>query len=108
MVSSAARIFAFDAFISNDDRRYNNPNVLVRDRRSLTDHVFYLQLRKHPIELRAFTARLAELGSAKLEEIINQLPEEWRHDRLGQISAHLQGVRDHAFEFERQLLERLA
>lgn len=137
MVSSATNIFAFDALISNDDRRYNNPNVLVhgddifvidheaafsflylvptarqswavRDRRSLTDHVFYIQLRQRPIELGGFTARLAELGSDKLEEIISRLPEEWRHLRLGQISTHLQSVRDHSFEFERQLLERLA
>jgi hypothetical protein len=140
MVDPAACIFAFDALISNDDRRYNNPNgpnVLirgddifvidheaafsfvylvpssgpswaVRNRRSLSDHVFYLQLRKHPIDLYGFTARLAELGSAKLAEIINHLPAEWRHDRLGQISAHLQSARDHASEFEGQLRERLA
>ncbi|HTW64285.1 MAG TPA: HipA family kinase [Bryobacteraceae bacterium] len=137
MVPGAIQVFAFDALISNDDRRYNNPNVLirgddifaidheaafsfvylvssahqswaVRDRRSLTDHVFFLQLRQRAIDLSPFTARLAELGSAKLEEIVGRLPGQWRHDRLGQISAHLQSARDNAFEFERQLLERLA
>jgi len=137
MAASASCIFAFDALISNDDRRYNNPNVLVRgddifvidheaafsflylvstarqswavrDRRSLTDHVFYLELRKRPIDLGQFTARLAELASTKLEAMINLLPEEWRHHRLGLMSSHLQSVREHAFEFERQLRERLA
>jgi hypothetical protein len=137
MIPSASCVFAFDALISNDDRRYNNPNVLVRgddifvidheaafsfvylvppreptwavrNRRSLRDHVFYFQLRKQPIEFSIFAARLAQLSSAKLEEVIQQLPNEWRHDNLGRISAHLQSARDHTDEFERQLREVLA
>src|SRR5437016_2137936 len=75
MTMAASDIFAFDALIANDDRRYNNPNVLVRgddifvidheaafaflylvsvgeppwelrQRASLRDHVFYYPLRK--------------------------------------------------------------
>jgi hypothetical protein len=137
MLPSAAHVFAFDALISNDDRRYTNPNVLVRgddifvidheaafsflyligsgeaswevrNRRSLTEHAFYFQLRKQTIDLRMFTARLAQLGDAALEKIIRAVPDEWRHDGLGRISDHLQAARDHSSEFSRQILERLA
>jgi hypothetical protein len=137
MLSTAAQVFAFDALISNDDRRYSNPNVLVRGddifvidheaafsflylvstaeapwevryRRSLTQHVFYFQLRKQTIDLSMFTARLAQLGSTELANIIRKVPSEWRYDGLGHISDHLQSARDHAAEFSQQLLERLA
>lgn len=134
---AAAEIFAFDALISNDDRRYNNANVLVRgdqiyaidheaafsflyllssnerpwevrNRRSLCDHVFYHGLRKQPVNLSLFTARLSQLGERELSKIISKVPASWRYDGVDRISAHLKSVRDHAAEFERQLLERLA
>jgi len=137
MITSAAHIFAFDALIENDDRRRDNPNVLargddlfvidhesafaflyliaasprawnIRNRPSLERHVFYYQLRKQQIDLTLFTTRLAELGDATLMSIIQDLPNEWRHEDLGRVSAHLQNLRDHASEFERQVLERLA
>jgi hypothetical protein len=137
MVLPAACVFAFDALISNDDRRYNNPNVLVRgddifvidheaafsflylvpmggpswalrSRRSLRDHVFCYELRKRSFDIGLFTARLAQLSAAKLEEIISHLPDGWRDDQLGRISAHLESARDNAAEFERQLREALA
>lgn len=137
MFASASNVFAFDALISNDDRRYTNPNVLVRgddifvidheaafsflylvgnkeaswavrNPRSLTEHAFYFQLRKQPIDLEMFTARLAQLGDTALERIVRAVPNEWRHDGLGRISDHLQTARDHSSEFSRQVLERLA
>jgi hypothetical protein len=137
MFGSAAHVFAFDALISNDDRRYTNPNVLVRgddifvidheaafsflylvggmeaswavrNRRSLTDHVFYFQLRKQTMDLSMFTARLAQLGEAELETIVRAVPNEWRYDGLERISDHLKAARDHSAEFSRQVLERLA
>jgi len=46
-------------------------------------------------------------GDIVMESIIRQVPDEWRHDDLGRISAHLQCVRDHAAEFVRQILEAL-
>ena len=80
----------------------------VRQRSSLTQHVFYYQLRKRTLQTGIFIARLAQLGPAELEEIIRQLPNEWRHGDLGRISTHLQAMRDHSAEFEGQLLGRLA
>jgi hypothetical protein len=39
MRPAALQIFAFEALIANDDRRYNNPNVLVRgDKIFAIDH----------------------------------------------------------------------
>jgi hypothetical protein len=136
MLTAAAHVFAFDALIANDDRRRNNPNVLVRgdeifvidhesafaflylvnsraapweirQRASLREHVFFYQLRKTPIDLTKFTARLSGIGDVELDWIIQQMPNEWRHDDLGRISTHLKAVRDHAADFERQILEIL-
>jgi len=138
MSMAASSIFAFDALIANDDRRYNNPNVLVRGddifvidheaafaflylvstgeapwelrrRSSLRDHVFYHPLRNRTdaTDVHLFIARLAQLGDAELEEIIQQVPDEWSHSKLGRISDHLQSVRDHAAEFQLQVLGAL-
>lgn len=137
MMMAAAHIFAFDCLISNDDRRRNNPNVLVRGDNlfvidheaafsflylvsggkkpwevrhlnSLRDHVFFYQLRKQQLELGLFTARLASLSDAKLEAIIREVPGQWYHPDLGRISGHLQAIRGRAGEFERQIMEALA
>ena len=138
MFLAACQIFAFDALIENDDRRQDNQNILVRgddifvidheaafsflyavgarrlepwavaSRSSLRRHLFYYQLRKRPVDLRNFTARLADLGDSELEQIVREVPSEWRHSELGRISSHLQCVRDHAGEFQRQVLEALA
>lgn len=137
MMTAAANIFAFDAVIANDDRRIDNPNVLVRgddlfaidheaafsflylvtrnnpswevrDRRSLRDHVFFYQLRKREIDLSLFTARLSALGDEELEAIVREMPAEWRHDDIGRICAHLQAAREHAGDLERQIFEVLA
>ncbi len=140
MNTAAAHIFAFDALIANDDRRYNNPNVLVRGddifvidheaafaflylvslgdapwqlqrRASLRDHVFYHPLRRQTAiapDVRAFIGRLAQLGDAELEDIIQQVPGEWAHNELGRISDHLQRVRNHAAEFHLEVLGALS
>lgn len=138
MLLAAGQIFAFDALIENDDRRQDNQNILVRgddifvidheaafsflyalgrsqsqpwevrNRPSLLRHLFYYQLRKRPVDLRSFIARLADLGDTELERIVREVPGEWRHSELGRISTHLQCVRDHAGEFQRQVLEALA
>ncbi len=137
MLTAASFIFAFDALIANDDRRTDNPNVLVRgdeffvidheaafsflylvagkypawevrNRRSPRQHVFFHQLRKRKIDLSLFTARLAELGEERLEEVVHGMPSEWMHGDVGRVSTHLRIVRDHAANFERQVLEVLA
>jgi hypothetical protein len=136
MLNGAAAIFAFDALISNDDRRYNNQNVLIRgddiyvidheaafsflyllglndkpwevaNRRSLSDHVFFFHLRKQPVNLQDFVRRLASLGDTELELIVQEVPSDWRHDGMDRICSHLKCVRDNAEKFERQILERL-
>jgi len=137
MLQGAARVFALDALISNDDRRRDNPNLLVRgddifvidhelafaflylvpsrerswecrNRRSLQDHVFFYQLRKQPINLTLFTQRLAELSDTVLDTMIRDMPNPWRHPELGRISDHLRAARDNAAVFERNVLEVLA
>jgi hypothetical protein len=137
MLPAAAHIFAFDCLISNDDRRRDNPNVLVRGDdifvidheagfsfmylvaggsrpweirhlNALRNHVFFYQLRRQQLDLGPFTARLAALGDARLEGIVREVPREWFHADLGRISEHLQSIRDHAAEFEREILEVLA
>lgn len=137
MLPAAAQVFALDALISNDDRRLENPNVLIRgdevfvidhecafafllllpskeppwrlrNRTSLSRHVFYLQLRKQALALEPFIARLAGLGEEQLTKMIDSLPFGWRHDGLSKVSSHLKEIREHAAEFERELLEVLA
>jgi len=76
---------------------------------SLRDHVFYYPLRKQATatDVGGFMARLAQLGDAELEQIVQQIPSEWSHSELGRISAHLKSVRDHAAEFQLQVLGAL-
>jgi hypothetical protein len=133
MIPAAAQIFAFDALICNDDRRRNNPNILVRgdeifvidheaafaflylvasrarswecrSRNSLQNHVFFFQLRRQQISLAPFTQRLAQLSDTVLETIVADLPGQWRHGDLGRISDHFRAARENAAEFERQVL----
>jgi hypothetical protein len=136
MQGQAAKIFAFDALISNDDRRIANPNLLVRGdemfvidheaafsflyvlggrtpqldlqrRRSLRDHVFFYQLRKKALHFDSFVARLADLSNDRIERILREVPEEWKHSDMGTISTHLQFFRENCAGFDRQLLEVL-
>jgi len=137
MIPSAAAVFAFEALISNDDRRRTNPNILVRgdklfvidhelafsflhllvnkgqpwelnDRRNLQEHVFFWQLRKKSLDFGDFIGRLAELSESVLESIIRSVPEPWKFDGLPKISQHLIGVRNNAKKFELELAGRLA
>jgi hypothetical protein len=137
MLPSAIHIFAFDALISNDDRRMDNQNLLVRGddifvidheaafaflylvasaerawqcgrRHSLRDHVFFYQLRRQPASLELFTQRLAGLSDTILERLARELPPSWRHEDLGKISDHLRQAREHADAFARNVFEALA
>jgi HipA-like kinase len=137
MLPAAVSIFAFDCLISNDDRRRGNSNVLVRGDdivvidheaafsflylvsarnrswevghlNAVRNHVFFYQLRRQPLDLGNFIARLAALSDGKLESIIRDVPGQWYHSDLGRISEHLRSIRHHAGEFEREMLEALA
>jgi hypothetical protein len=136
MRQASTEIFAFDSFIANDDRRYDNPNLfsrgdellvfdhelafaflrlvgsseppwVVERRRSLTDHVFFLELKGTPVDLGDFSARLASLNENRLESMIDEVPIEWRDERLSRISAHITAIRDHTIEFAEQVKRRL-
>ena len=137
MLQGAARIFAFDALIDNQDRRYANPNLLARGddifvfdhedafrflrltgsrdkpwdlnkRRALDDHVFYLPLKRREIDLTDFSLALVGLSETVFGEVASTIPPQWSNDNLSRISAHLQAMRDHAGEFAEQVRRRLA
>jgi hypothetical protein len=136
MARAATEIFAFDAMIQNDDRRFRNPNVfsrgdeliifdhelafsflrmigpsgvpwVLKGRRSLDDHVFYLNLKGRQLDLVRFTQNLSSLSEQNMESMIAKVPGEWRESCLALISAHLKEVRDHASEFVEQVKRRL-
>lgn len=137
LLATAADIFAFDALISNDDRRRTNPNILLRgdqlfiidhelafsflylllnrdqpwdltNRNNLQEHVFFYALRKKSLNFDRFIQHLTDLGESALESIISAIPNSWRSDQLPKISTHLKQVRDNARKFEIQLAGRLA
>jgi hypothetical protein len=124
----AIDIFAFDALIQNPDRRYANQNLLavkddllifdheqafsfllavsasaepwtLDDQQYLTDHVFYRRLKSKEIDLASFTASLGGLSAALVEEVVAEVPMEWKNDNVTRIERHLQAVREHADDF---------
>lgn len=133
----AAEVFAFDALVQNPDRRFSNPNILVKsddlmlidhelafsflqdifpsenpwtlDRQNyLTNHVFYRQLRSKLFDLSRFTANLAQLTEAMLSEVFAELPPEWNNEGSTKIKEHLSTVGTHAEEFAEQIRRFLA
>jgi hypothetical protein len=137
MWQAAVDIFAFDALIQNPDRRYSNQNLLTRGddifvydhelafsfveailpSRSpwrlegqpyLTEHVFYRQLKKKPIDLDGFTSALAALPGAALDAVLAEVPSEWNNERLSEIELHLRTVAGRAEEFAEEVKRRLA
>ena len=132
MRQAAINIFAFDALLQNPDRRHGNPNLLtsgdtimvfdhevafsflldlfpsprpweLNNQVSLSDHVFYRQLKSQRIDLTRFTAQLDELSGEILEEIFADVPQEWNNENGPKISRHFSSVRDHAEEFAEQI-----
>jgi len=137
MWQAAVNIFAFDALIQNPDRRYGNQNLFTRGndifvydhelafsfleaippsnspwrldgQPYLTEHVFYRQLKKKPIDLEAFSLALAALPGAALGAILAEVPSEWSNERLGEIERHLRTVAGHAGEFAEEIKRTLA
>ena len=137
MWQAAVNIFAFDALIQNPDRRFDNQNLLTRgndifiydhelafsfleailpsatpwrlERQPyLTEHVFYRQLKKKPIDLNGFTVALSALPGEPLGAILANVPPEWNNEGLQKIEEHLRMVSDHAGEFAEEIRRRLA
>ena len=137
MWRDAVNIFAFDALIQNPDRRTENPNlftqgdsIYVYDHETsfsfllalikpdepwniegetyLANHVFYRRLKSREIDLADFEERLKSLDADVLAEIREEVPEEWQHDDIDKIEAHLTAIHDHAEEFIEQVRRRLA
>lgn len=136
MWRDAVNIFAFDALIQNPDRRTENPNLFTQgdsiyvydhemsfsfllalaksdepwkiERDYLANHVFYRRLKSKEIDLADFEERLNSLTGDVLAEIREEIPEEWQHDDLDKVEAHLTAVHGHAEEFIEQVRRRLA
>jgi type III secretion system FlhB-like substrate exporter len=133
---AAVDIFAFDALIQNPDRRWQNPNLLIKgdvvlvydhevafsflvdllpsatpwklgDQRYLEDHVFFTKLRSKPIDLNGFIESLGDLTDDRIERIGSEAPPEWNNGTLLRIEAHLRLMREHAEEFAEEIRRRL-
>jgi len=129
---TAVDIFAFDALIQNPDRRFKNPNLLVKGdslvifdhetafsflktifpsaspwvlstEQYLTDHAFYRQLKSKEVDLMDFTARLKDLDDTAIDRILDEAPAEWNREEAQKISKHLRTIRDHAEEFGEEI-----
>ncbi len=137
MRQTALTVFAFDALIQNPDRRFDNQNLLTRSddifvfdhelafsfrldilpsrtpwrldgQPYLTNHVFYRQLKKKPIDLSEFATRLISLPGTALQGILAELPTEWNNEISPKIEHHLRSVSEHALEFVEEIRRRLA
>jgi hypothetical protein len=137
MWQAAVSIFAFDALIQNPDRRYRNQNLFTRGndifiydhelafgfleailpsgspwrlegQQYLTEHVFYRQLKKKPIDLDGFTSALAALPGASLDAVLAEVPSAWNNERLSEIDQHLRTVAGRAGELAEEIRRRLA
>jgi hypothetical protein len=136
MWQGATDVFAFDSLVQNPDRRFNNPNLFTRGndiflfdhelafsflldilesetpwrldgQQYLSEHVFYRKLKGKPIDIAAFTARLAALPGPALDGILADVPAEWNNENLSKIERHLKMVSDHATEFAEEVRRRL-
>ena len=74
----------------------------LEDQPYLTEHVFYRQLKKKPIDLNGFTLALTELPERRLETIMAEVPAEWNNEGLQKIEQHLRMVGSHAEELQKR------
>ena len=136
MKAVAAAVYAFDAFIQNPDRRFNNPNLATRNDELfvfdhelafsfllsivpssapwvlanedyLDQHVFSRVLKKTPAP-QEFLERLSLLTDEVIQSCSNQIPPEWNSEDLAKIERHLKLMREHTAEFAEELTRRLA
>lgn len=124
----ATEIFAFDALIQNPDRRDDKPNVLWRgddlyiidhemsfsfiygillssNPRQLSGlpflrkHLFYQGLKGREVSLDRFAGALETLSEEVLDEMISNIPEEWRNDNISKMATHIIEISSHTNEF---------
>ena len=136
MQEAAVRVYAFDALIQNPDRTFSNPNLgsrgddlFIFDHESafsfllaifpsetpwrlitegyLDRHVFARTLRQVPFPA-DFTQSLSALSDGLLNNLSDQIPDEWKSEDLPRISSHLALIREHAVEFAEEVTRRLA
>ncbi len=81
--------------------------MALEDQTYLTEHVFYRQLKKKPIDLNGFTLALTELPERRLESIMAEVPAEWNNGGLQEIAQHLRKVGGHAGEFAEEIRRKL-
>ena len=135
---AAVDIFAFDALLQNPDRRATNPNLLTNGetimvidhevafsflldvlptstpwllnrQRYLEEHVFYRRLKSKALDLTKFITRLRALSDAVLDEVLADVPAEWKNEKDElKIRQHLAAIRDHTDEFAEQVRRFLA
>lgn len=124
----SVEIFAFDALVQNPDRRNDKPNVLWRgDDLYIIDHemsfsfvydilplsnswqvsglpflrkhLFYQGLKGREVSLDRFAGALETLSEEVLDEMISNVPEDWRNDNISKMAAHLKEISSHTNEF---------
>ena len=129
----ATEILAFDALMQNPDRQaHGNPNILVGSSAMyvidheaafsfyyavggasepwnvanltfLREHIFFRQLRGRAASLERFRSAFESLSDDDLNEMLQQVPESWREDRLDSVVEHVRLVRNRADQFFEQL-----
>jgi hypothetical protein len=136
MKEAAIKVYAFDAMIQNPDRAFNNPNLgsrgddlFIFDHESafsfllaifpsktpwklitegyLDQHVFARALKQvtFPVD---FKRSLDALSDGLINDLSNQIPDEWQSDDLPRIGSHLALIREHSDEFVEEVTGRLA
>jgi len=136
MQEAAIKVYAFDAMIQNPDRSFNNPNLGSRGddlfifdhelafsfllgifpsqtpwrlmgEEYLDRHVFARALKQVPFPP-DFTQALSALSDGILNDLSEQIPDEWRSEDLPRIGSHLALIREHGREFVEEVTGRLA
>jgi hypothetical protein len=74
----------------------------------LNEHIFYRELSGEKIDLSRFQGALQGTSDEDIDDIFDQVPNEWNNSRVSRIRGHLKNVRDHAEEFINQVKWRLA
>lgn len=135
-LQTAAEILAFDIFIANDDRRPDNPNLLLRgDSLAIFDHelafptgmiigwkapwepggvvahrhVLFNAVRGKRLDFTRFSNAITSIDDQRLEEYRQALPTQWRdnEEAIDKMLAHIRNLRDNSQEALRQLIGAL-
>jgi hypothetical protein len=133
---AAIKVYAFDAFIRNPDRKFDNPNLGFRNddlfifdheaafsflleifpsgkpwipasEDFLEKHVFARALDQVPFPM-DFLRSLSGLSDDIAAHFSEQIPSAWKSDDLPRIESHIALMREHAAEFAEEVTRRLA